>query len=656
MYNNNNGIDNVRKVSNLIDNNLIDKANFFAHKMSSSSTYEILSRMFGVHWGIPDEKYKLNFYEYLDFHTSEIGNDTNNVTFDCMYHRYRGKHPVHFRYYKDVELLPQSEDTIKDYTNRNSSSEDIIDKSFYIRNDIGQYVPKYNEFKVNDNIIPKNNNDVMARRPVSMLDNFLVNHNTAYDEYKYKVYIPKRDSNNGVVKIHSMFFPVYYDDTTHTSEHMKDYPLEISNVDIEVSFENSPYSNIKYFEYVRPDIEGSYANTSDSNYVQGTFLHNKVIEDSDNKDYIGKKCFRFVPISYGKDANGDVVNIKKASMAINPAQTFGEYTEFSRLKLTRGNHIYKYKLNFSNKDYINNTKDLDMGELSPQIYNQYSSIPDMVYGMTRAMMVPNKGNTNPNQDNIRHPYFMDKNVADSGYFMSVFPNYDTVYVDFVSPSKKLPRDTRIPEVYNDLRLAGFFRVRYCDINPSAFENGKGTGCRDYEVDDSYYHDTTTYYWYDTNKHISIKFSIPRHYNIASSNYGECHHQLYMLPPLLFGDTLSTHNTTYGGLTPILLSTTDNSNLYITRNYHDTSYNNLNDNKFDISNMMGVIDNGGWLFPPLRFAKHNSKYLKYIKHYNQNDILDNDTLESHNGTTTYRNSKWSQPSMRRLSQLNMYRGY
>lgn len=517
------------KLQNTYDENSFkDRIDMFVRKLSSNSTYTIVESILGFNLGL------------IYNNTSEYHRKTEKAGYEFYRFRNYGEN------YKNLSINKYFDDS-------SVAKYDIVNNKikFNVERQTRIEPGKYTKIKPHD---------------ISMIDNFIANSELPYNEYLYKCDLDLSPINNkGMVRYHEYLFPVYVDKFKGSGSY-EDIASIIRTFGIEVSFGRDKISKLSDFKL---------------NYVFANEDHN------DGGD-IGFEITSHDNIRGFDFVRWDDISTHKRNR--NVLLESGEHTEYSRVRNSRGNHMYKYRITALKDHATQSTYDtINFGrELSG-----YFVHADMVYGLQRAMIVPSYSNSDEN-----YRRWLVNMVG--GYSMNnLLPNYPTVYVDFCIQRVAFGQKG-VEEIFSDnMDMIGFIRVRMyscnnqekADLNIGVIQNKYGDGKQNYS--------TGCTREITNSESFTVKIIIPKRnplmmYQKNSSN-GE---QIYMLPPNMFNCQYVYKNREFPILKNINKSFAykymDFSGFY-TANYErgvrwgSSSKNNL------------ICAQGGWLFPPLRLA-------------------------------------------------------
>lgn len=519
------------KLKNTYDENSFkDRIDMFVRKLSSNSTYTIVKAILGFDLGM--------IYDNM----SEYHRKNEKAGYDFYRFRNYGKK------YRDLDI------------HRN------FDTSYVAKYDIVHNRIKLNverQTKIDAGYYKK-----IKPHDISMLDNFMINSTLPYNEYLYKCSLDLSPINTkGMIRLHEYLFPVYID--KFKGSNYDDWELAniIKTFGIEVSFGRDKISKLSDFK-----MKYVFANELENDNVIGarvTAYENNI------------RGFEFV--------RWDDVTTHKRNR--NVLLQSGEHTEYSRVRNSRGNHIYKYRMTAMSNNANSETWDTSYFDRRLRGYFMHA---DMVYGMQRAMIHPQY--TTPDE-NYR------KWLVDmvGGYSMnSLIPNYPTVYVDFCAQHMAHGQKGADEIFADNMHLIGFIRIRLyssnnaekADLNVGVIQNNYGEGKRNSSAGCT--REITN------SESFTVKIIIPKRnplmlYERNSTN-GE---QIYMLPPNIFNCQYIYNNS----ISPIL----ENIEAKFSYKFMDSSgFYSSNGYQYGTRWKSGSKDNlicaqGGWLFPPLRFA-------------------------------------------------------
>ena len=404
---------------------------------------------------------------------------------------------------------------------------------------------------------------------ISMMGNFIANSELPYNEYLYKCDLdlsPINDKGGGVVRYHEYLFPVYVDKFKGSSYDDNDLASIIRTFGIEVSFGRDKIERLSDFK-----LNYVFANEERNN---GGDIG---AEMTSHENVRGFDFVRWDDVSKHKE-NGNVL--------LNS----GEHTEYSRVRNSRGNHIYKYRMTTIADDQRQSTWDTTNFSRELRGYFMHA---DMIYGLQRAMIRPQHINSDEN-----YRQWLVNMVG--GYSMnSILPNYPTVYVDFCT-QHMISGQKGVEEIFSDnMDLLGFIRVRLyssnnrgvADLNNGVIQKKYGEGKQNYS--------TGCTREITNSESFTVKIIIPKRnplmmYMRNSSN-GE---QIYMLPPNIFNCQYI-----YKDSESPILKNIDKRFPYKYMDF-DGFYGPNRDNgvRWGANTKQNLIcAQGGWLFPPLRLA-------------------------------------------------------
>lgn len=505
-----------------------DRIDMFVRKLSSNSTYTIVKAILGFDLGM--------IYDA----TSEYHRKSEKAGYDFYRFRNYGEE------YKDLDIHGN-----------------------FDANYVAKYDITHNKIKLNverQTRMEAGKRRKMKSHNISMIDNFMANSELPYNEYLYKCDLDLSTINKrGGIRLHEYLFPVYID--KFKGSNYSDWELAkiIKTFGIEVSFGRGKIAKLSDFK-----MKYVFANELSNN--------NKIADRITAGENI--RGFEFVRWD-------DMVTHKRNKNVLSES---GEHTEYSRVRNSRGNHIYKYRMT-SIEDTTHITT-WDTNYFGRQLRGHFMHA-DMVYGMQRSMIHSQYSTPDEN-----YAKWLVNMVG--GYSMnSLIPNYPTVYVDFcaqnIANSQK-----GIDEIFSDnMHMIGFIRIRLyssnnedkADLNIGVIQKkyGEGkenssTGCtRELTNSESF----------------TVKIIIPKRtplmaYERNSTN-GE---QIYMLPPNIFNCQYVYKNS----ISPILENIANDFSykFFDTRGFYLANCDNgmrwESDSKQNL-----ICAQGGWLFPPLRFA-------------------------------------------------------
>lgn len=510
------------------ENSFKDRIDMFVRKLSSNSTYTIVKAILGFDLGM--------IYDA----TSEYHRKSKKAGYDFYRFRNYGEG------YNDLN----------------------IHENFDV-NYVGKYDITHNKIKLNverQTRVEAGKYRKIKPHNISMINNFIANSEIPYNEYLYKCSLDLSTINDkGMIRLHEYLFPVYID--KFQGSNYSDWELAkiIRTFGIEVSFGRDKIDTLSDFKM---------------KYVFANELSN------DNK--IGDRITAHENIRGFEFVRWDDVTTHKRNK--NVLLEAGEHTEYSRVRNSRGNHIYKYRMTSIGDTTHAHTWDTNY--FGRQLRGHFMHA-DMVYGMQRAMIHPQYSTPDENYN---------KWLVDmvGGYSMnSLIPNYPTVYVDFCAQNIASGQKG-IDEIFSDnMHLIGFIRIRLyssnseskADLNIGVIQKKYGSGGKENKS-------TGCTRELTNSESFTVKIIIPKRtplmlYERNSTN-GE---QIYMLPPNIFNCQYIYKNSVF----PIL-ENVNNDFVYKTLDTQGFYSANFGDGvRWDGSKSNLICAQGGWLFPPLRFA-------------------------------------------------------
>ena len=510
------------------ENSFKDRIDMFVRKLSSNSTYTIVESISGFNLG--------SIYD----NSSEYYRKTEKAGYEFYRFRNYGEN------YKNLSINNYFDDS-------SVAKYDIVNNKikFNVERQTRIEPTKYTKIKPHD---------------ISMMNNFIANSELPYNEYLYKCDLDLSPINNkGMARYHEYLFPVYVDKFKGSGSY-EDIASIIRTFGIEVSFGRDKISKLSDFKL---------------NYVFANEDHN------DGGD-IGLRITARNNIRGFDFVRWDNILTHKRNR--NVLLESGEHTEYSRVRNSRGNHMYKYRITAMKDHASQSTYDtINFG----RALSGYFIHADMVYGLQRAMIVPS--HSNPDENYRRWLVNMV-----GGYSMNnLLPNYPTVYVDFCIQRVAFGQKG-VEETFSDnMDMIGFIRVRMyscnnqekADLNIGVIQNKYGDGKQNYS--------TGCTREITNSESFTVKIIIPKRnplmmYQRNSSN-GE---QIYMLPPNIFNCQYVYKNSEF----PILKNINTrfaykymDFNGFYTANY-ESGVRWQNPEKTNL-----ICAQGGWLFPPLRLA-------------------------------------------------------
>ncbi|UTV60925.1 hypothetical protein JDFnp1_137 [Fusobacterium phage JD-Fnp1] len=517
------------KLQNTYDENSFkDRIDMFVRKLSSNSTYTIVESILGFNLGLMRD------------YSSEYYRKTEKAGYEFYRFRNYGEN------YKNLSINNYFDDSsVAKYDIANNKIKFNVERQTRIE------PGKYTKIKSHD---------------ISMMNNFIANSELPYNEYLYKCDLDLSPINNkGMARYHEYLFPVYVD-KFKGSDSYEDIASIIRTFGIEVSFGRDKISKLSDFKL---------------NYVFANEDHN------DGGD-IGLRITAHNNIRGFDFVRWDDISTHKRNR--NVLLESGEHTEYSRVRNSRGNHMYKYRITALKDHTTQSTYDtINFG----RALSGYFIHADMVYGLQRAMIVPSYSNPDEN-----YRRWLVNMVG--GYSMNnLLPNYPTVYVDFCIQRVAFGQKG-VEEIFSDnMDMIGFIRVRMyscnnqekADLNIGVIQNKYGEGKQNYS--------TGCTREITNSESFTVKIIIPKRnplmmYQRNSSN-GE---QIYMLPPNIFNCQYVYKNSEF----PILKNINTrfaykymDFNGFYTANY-ESGVRWQNPEKTNL-----ICAQGGWLFPPLRLA-------------------------------------------------------
>lgn len=517
------------KLQNTYDENSFkDRIDMFVRKLSSNSTYTIVESILGFNLG--------SIYD----NSSEYYRKTEKAGYEFYRFRNYGEN------YKNLSINNYFDDS-------SVAKYDIVNNKikFNVERQTRIEPGKYTKIKPHD---------------ISMMNNFIANSELPYNEYLYKCDLDLSPINNkGMARYHEYLFPVYVDKFKGSGSY-EDIASIIRTFGIEVSFGRDKISKLSDFKL---------------NYVFAN-------EDYNDGGDIGFRITSHDNIRGFDFVRWDDISTHKRNR--NVLLESGEHTEYSRVRNSRGNHMYKYRITALKDHATQSTYDtINFG----RALSGYFIHADMVYGLQRAMIVPSYSNLDED-----YRQWLVNMVG--GYSMNnLLPNYPTVYVDFCIQRVAFGQKG-VEEIFSDnMDMIGFIRVRMyscnnqekADLNIGVIQNKYGDGKQNYS--------TGCTREITNSESFTVKIIIPKRnplmmYQRNSSN-GE---QIYMLPPNIFNCQYVYKNSEF----PILKNIDTrfsykymDFNGFYTANY---SYGVRWQNP-EKTNL--ICAQGGWLFPPLRLA-------------------------------------------------------
>ena len=529
-----------------------DRIDMFVRKLSSNSTYTIVKAILGFDLGM--------IYNT----TSEYHRKSEKAGYDFYRFRNYGEG------YKDSN----------------------IHENFDV-NYVGKYDITHNKIKLNverQTRVEAGKYRKIKPHNISMIDNFIANSELPYNEYLYKCGLDLSTiSEKGMIRLHEYLFPVYIDKFRGSNYSNWELAKIIRTFGIEVSFGRDKIDKLSDFK-----MKYVFANelSNDNKIGDEITVHENI------------RGFEFVRWD-------DIATHRRNKNVLLEA---GEHTEYSRVRNSRGNHIYKYRMTSIGDTTHAHTWDTNY--FGRQLRGHFMHA-DMVYGMQRAMIHPQYSSPDENYN---------KWLVDmlGGYSMnSLIPNYPTVYVDFCAQNIASGQKG-IDEIFSDnMHLIGFIRIRlYSSNNESKADLNIGVIQKKYGSGGKENKSTGCTRELTNSESFTVKIIIPKRtplmlYERNSTN-GE---QIYMLPPNIFNCQYIYKNSVF----PIL-ENINNDFVYKTFDTRGFYSANFGDGvRWDGSKSNLICAQGGWLFPPLRFADFsgdvdwNSKYristLDYVESLN-----------------------------------------
>ena len=517
------------KLQNTYDENSFkDRIDMFVRKLSSNSTHTIVESILGFNLGL--------IYD----NTSEYYRKTEKAGYEFYRFRNYGES------YKNLSIN-------KNFDNSSVAKYDIVNNKikFNVERQTRIEPGKYVKIKPHD---------------ISMMDNFIANSELPYNEYLYKCDLDLSPINNeGMVRYHEYLFPVYVDKFKGSNRY-EDIASIIRTFGIEISFGRDKISKLSDFKL---------------NYVFAN-------EDYNDGDDIGLEITAHENIRGFDFVRWNDISTHKRNK--NVLLESGEHTEYSRVRNSRGNHMYKYRITAMKDHASQSTYDtINFGRR----LSGYFMHADMVYGLQRAMIAPSYSNPDEN-----YRQWLVNMVG--GYSMNnLLPNYPTVYVDFCM-QEIASGQKGVEEIFSDnMDMIGFIRVRMyscnnqekADLNTGVIQKKYGEGKRNYS--------TGCTREITNSESFTVKIIIPKRnplmmYQRNSSN-GE---QIYMLPPNIFNCQYIHKDREF----PIL------KNIDTRFSYKYMDFNGFYAANYSYGVRWGassktnlICAQGGWLFPPLRLA-------------------------------------------------------
>lgn len=530
------------KLQNTYDENSFkDRIDMFVRKLSSNSTYTIVESILGFNLGL--------MYD----NTSEQYRKTEKAGYEFYRFRNYGEN------YKNLSINTKFDDSFV-------AKYDIVNNKikFNVERQTRLEPGKYTKIKPRD---------------ISMIDNFIANSEIPYNEYLYKCDLDLSPIGpKGEVRYHEYLFPVYVDKFKGSNYDNFDLASIIRTFGIEVSFGRDKIERLS-------DFKLNYVFANETRSVGGDIA----LEMTTRKNIRGFDFVRRDEITPHK-GHGNVF------------LDSGKYTEYSRIRNSRGNHIYKYRMTAVNTLNDNTWDTLNFG----RNLRGYFMHADMIYGLQRAMICPQHAMCDEN-----HNQWLINMVG--GYSMnSILPNYPTVYVDFCT-QHYTHRQKGVEEIFSDnMALLGFIRVRLyssnnqdkADLNTGVIQKKYGEGKQDYS--------TGCTREITNSESFTVKIIIPKRnplmmYERNPSN-GE---QIYMLPPNIFNCQYI-----YKDSESPIIKNIDTRFSYKYMNFRGFSGDKQGKNEQGYDAEYGIrrasrsegnliCAQGGWLFPPLRLAVFSS---------------------------------------------------
>ena len=521
------------KLQNTYDENSFkDRIDMFVRKLSSNSTYTIIESILGFNLGL--------MYNY----TSEYHRKTEKAGYE--FYRFRN----YEENYKNLSINKHFDDSFV-------AKYDIVNNKikFNVERQTRLEPTKFIKIKPHD---------------ISMIDNFVANSELPYNEYLYKCDLdlsPINSKGNGVVRYHEYLFPVYVDKFRGSNYDDSDLASIIRTFGIEVSFGRDKIERLSDFKL---------------NYVFAN-------EERNDGGDIGAEMTSHENVRGFDFVRWDDISTHKLNRSV--LLESGEHTEYSRVRNSRGNHIYKYRMTTIKDDQRQGTWDTTNFSRELRGYFMHA---DMVYGLKRAMIRPLYSGTDEN-----YRQWLVNMVG--GYSMnSILPNYPTVYVDFCT-QHMISGQKGVEEIFSDnMDLLGFIRVRLyssnnmerADLNIGVIQKKYGEGKQNYS--------TGCTREITNSESFTVKIIIPKRnplmmYERNSTN-GE---QIYILPPNIF----NCQHIYKDSESPIL----ENIDKKFSYKYMDFDGfygpNRTNGVRWGANTKRNLIcAQGGWLFPPLRLAE------------------------------------------------------
>lgn len=534
------------KLQNTYDENSFkDRIDMFVRKLSSNSTYTIIESILGFNLGL------------MRNDSSEYYRKTEKAGYEFYRFRNYGEN------YKNLSINKNFDDSFV-------AKYDIVNNKikFNVERQTRLEPTKYTKIKPHD---------------ISMMNNFIANSELPYNEYLYKCDLdlsPINSTGRNLVRYHEYLFPVYIDKFNLGRDYVSD---DLANIiktfGIEVSFGRDKIKRLSDFKL---------------NYV---FANN---EHDDGGD-IGAEMSAYNNVRGFDFVRWDDLTSHKRNRDV--LLESGEHTEYSRVRNSRGNHTYKYRMTTIKDDQNQGT--WDTGNFSRALRG-YFMHADMIYGLQRAMISPT--HTNDGENNREWLVHMV-----GGYSMnSILPNYPTVYVDFCT-QHMISGQKGVEEIFSDnMDLLGFIRVRLyssnynerADLNNGVIQKKYGEGKPN--------HSTGCTREITNSESFIVKIIIPKRNPLmmykGNSSTGE---QIYMLPPNIFNCQYIYKDSE----SPILR----NIEKRFPYKYMDFDGfygpNHSSGVRWRMNTKQNLIcAQGGWLFPPLRLARFSGS-TEFWQRYN-----------------------------------------
>lgn len=510
------------------ENSLKDRIDMFVRKLSSNSTYTIVKAILGFDLGM--------IYNT----TSEYHRKSEKAGYDFYRFRNYGEG------YKGLNIHEN-----------------------FDANYVGKYDITHNKIKLNverQTRVEAGKYRKIKPHDISMIDNFIANSELPYNEYLYKCSLDLSTiSEKGIIRLHEYLFPVYIDKFRGSNYSNWELAKIIRTFGIEVSFGRDKINTLSDFK-----MKYVFANelSNDNKIGDRITAHENI------------RGFEFVRWD-------DIATHRKNKNVLSEA---GEHTEYSRVRNSRGNHIYKYRM--TSVGDTTHVQTWDTNYFGRWLRGHFMHA-DMVYGMQRAMIHPQYSTPDEN-----YSKWLVGMVG--GYSMnSLIPNYPTVYVDFCAQNIASGQKG-IDEIFSDnIHLIGFIRIRlYSSNNESKADLNIGVIQKKYGSGGKENSSTGCTRELTNSESFMVKIIIPKRtplmlYERNSTN-GE---QIYMLPPNIFNCQYIYKNSVF----PIL-ENINNDFVYKTLDTQGFYSANFGDGvRWDGSKSNLICAQGGWLFPPLRFA-------------------------------------------------------